>query len=192
MSNSDIIAKREGLILELLDTIPTENCHREGLKETPTRVAKMYDEIFGGYEQDPEKILSKNFATDNKEMVIVKDIDYYSQCEHHMVPFFGKVHIGYIPNGKVVGLSKLARLVEVYARRLQIQEQMTFQIADALEKYIKPQGLAVVVTGTHLCMCMRGIKKANSVTITNALRGNFLNDPAVRSEFFSSIHNTLK
>ena len=120
-------------------------------------------------------------------MVIVKDIDYYSHCEHHMVPFFGKVHIGYIPEGRVVGLSKLARLVEVYARRLQIQEQLTFQIADAIEKVLKPKGVIVVVDGVHMCMVMRGIKKANAVTVTSAVRGGFKEDSKARSEFLELI-----
>lgn len=179
--------KREELIKGLLGTIPGENADRDGLQETPKRVAKMYKEIFAGYDQDPKEVLSKNFETDNDEMVIVKDIDYYSQCEHHMVPFFGKVHIGYIPNGKVLGLSKFARLVEIYARRLQIQEQMTFQIADAIEKHLKPLGVIVVVEGQHLCMAMRGIKKINSTTTTSAVRGKFKTDDIVRSEFLNLI-----
>lgn len=188
--DADIKAQRERAIQELLGTIPGEDLHRDGLLGTPDRVARMYEEIFSGYEKDPEEVLSKTFDTDNEEMVIVKDIDYFSHCEHHMVPFFGKVHIGYIPNGKVVGLSKLARLVEIYARRLQIQEQMTFQIADAIESILKPKGVAVVVTGQHLCMVMRGIKKLNSTTTTSAMRGVFMNEAQTRNEFLNLILNS--
>jgi GTP cyclohydrolase I len=180
-------SNREELIKQLLDTIPNEDSSREGLLKTPERVSRMYDEIFSGYEAREEELFKSVFFSDNEEMVVVRDIDYYSQCEHHMVPFFGKVHIGYIPEGKVLGLSKFARLVEVYARRLQIQEQMTFQIASAIEKHLNPKGLIVVVTGTHLCMCMRGVKKANAVTITSAVRGCFKNDLGVKEEFLKLI-----
>jgi len=176
-------SKRERLILSLLETIKGETWFREGLKETPKRVAKMYDEIFSGYSKKPKDVLGKVFETDNDQMVVVKDIDFYSHCEHHLVPFFGKVHIGYIPNGKVLGLSKFARLVEIYARRLQIQEQMTFQIASAIEKHLKPAGVIVIVEAQHLCMAMRGVQKLNSKTITSSISGSFKENPTAKDEF---------
>lgn len=181
------IQKRKDFVSYLLNTIPGENPGREGLGDTPKRVSKMYEEIFAGYEQKPEEVLGTCFATDNSEMVVVRDIDYYSTCEHHMVPFFGKVHIGYVPNGKVLGLSKFARLVEIFARRLQIQEQMTEQIAAAIEEHLKPHGVIVVVEGQHLCMMMRGVQKLNSTTTTSAVRGNFKTQPETRQEFFNII-----
>ena len=161
-----------------------EDPKRDGLKDTPKRVVKMYGEVFSGYGKNPKDVLGRVFKTDNEELVVIKDIDYYSHCEHHMVPFFGKVHIGYIPEGKVLGLSKFARLVEIFARRLQIQEQMTYQIAEAIEEHLKPKGIIVVVTGQHLCMAMRGVQKLNSTTVTSAVRGLFLDDSEhVKSEF---------
>ena len=153
-----------------------ENPEREGLLDTPKRVAKMYDEIFAGYEQDPESILATTFDESHQELVLVKDIPFYSHCEHHMVPFFGTAHVAYIPNGKVVGISKLARLVECYAKRIQIQERMTSQIADDIEKYLKPRGVAVIIRAEHLCMSMRGVKKPGSNTVTSAMRGVFRED----------------
>jgi len=181
--------EREQLVKQLLATIPREDANRGGLIETPKRVAKMYNEIFEGYEQEDQLdlIFSKVFGTDNDEMVIVKDINYWSHCEHHMVPFFGKVHIGYIPSGKVLGLSKFARLVNVYSRRLQIQEQLTFQIADEIEKRLNPKGLAVVVEGVHMCMVMRGVKSIDSSTITSSMRGIFREKPEARQEFLKLI-----
>ncbi len=179
--------EREGLIRGLLDTIPGEKVTRQGLQDTPKRVAKMYDEIFSGYEKNLDHIFKAVFDTNNDSMVIVSDIDFYSLCEHHMVPFFGKVHIAYIPNGKVLGLSKFARLVEVYARRLQIQEQLTFQIATAIKDYLKPKGVAVVIQAQHLCMAMRGVQKLNSKTTTNTMLGVFLDEPETRSEFLNFI-----
>ncbi len=176
---------RKEAVERLLHTIKGEDVGREGLLDTPSRVARMYDEIFEGYKKKPKDVFKAVFETDNSEMVIVKDIDYYSHCEHHMVPFFGKIHIGYIPNGKVLGLSKFGRLVEIFARRLQIQEQLTFQIADAIEKYLKPLGVIVVVEGVHMCMVMRGVKKANSKTITSAVRGIFGEDDSARNEFLT-------
>lgn len=185
---SDLKEERMKHVKALLATIPKENANRDGLKGTPDRVARMYDEIFSGYDQSPKDVLGAMFDTDNEEMVIVKDIDYYSQCEHHMVPFFGHVHIGYIPDGKVLGLSKFARLVEIYARRLQIQEQMTFQIAEAIQENLKPKGLIVVVTGKHLCMAMRGVKKLNSSTTTSAVRGLFADKMGVKEEFLTLLN----
>lgn len=153
-----------------------EDPDREGLLETPDRVARMCREIYGGLGQTPEQHLAKQFTVEHNELVIVKDITFYSTCEHHLLPFYGKVHIGYIPDGKVVGLSKLARTVEVYARRPQIQEKLTGQIADALMKYLGPQGAMVMVEAEHMCMTMRGIKKPGSKTVTTATRGSFSGD----------------
>ncbi len=179
-------AKLEKLVKDTLVGIG-EDPSREGLLKTPERVARMYSEVFSGYdnaEDRLDKIFSSVFTSDNSEMVVVKDIDYYSHCEHHMVPFFGKVHIGYIPNKKVLGLSKFARLVEVYSRRLQIQEQLTWQIADEISKRLKPKGVIVVVEGAHLCMAMRGVQKINSKTITSAVRGRFSDSATTKQEFF--------
>lgn len=170
----------------LLGTIG-EKTDREGLVDTPNRVAEMYDEIFAGYLMDPKQILTTTFNEENHhEMVIVKDIPFYSHCEHHMVPFFGHAHIAYIPNGSVVGISKLARLTECFAKRLQIQERMTSQIADAIEELLSPMGVMVVIQAEHLCMEMRGVKKPGSNTITSAVRGVFKdNDNVARAEFLS-------
>ncbi|MGN0482286.1 MAG: GTP cyclohydrolase I FolE [Lachnospiraceae bacterium] len=157
------------LLLEGIGEDPT----REGLVETPDRIARMYEELCGGMEQQAEEHLKKTFSVDHDELVLEKDITFYSMCEHHMLPFYGVVHIAYIPNGKVVGLSKLARTVEVYARRLQIQEQMTGQIADALMSCLDPKGVMVLAEAEHMCMTMRGIKKPGSKTVTKATRGIF-------------------
>lgn len=165
-----------------------ENPNREGLMKTPERVAKAYEFLCSGYSQDPKAVLNEAiFNTDNSEMVLVKDIDFYSLCEHHLLPFFGQVHIAYIPNGKVVGLSKLPRLVEVFARRLQIQEQLCEQISTALYETLKPKGVAVTIEAAHMCMQMRGIQKVNSKTITSSLKGIFLSDERTRKEFYSLI-----
>lgn len=161
-----------------------EDITREGLIETPDRIARMYQELYGGMEEDPAVHLKKMFHTDNTEMVMEKDITFYSTCEHHMLPFYGKVHIAYIPDGKVVGLSKLARTVEVFARRLQLQEQLTDQIADALMKHMQPKGVMVLVEAEHLCMTMRGIKKPGSRTVTLSRRGVFEADPSLEDRFF--------
>lgn len=150
-----------------------EDPGREGLLETPDRVARMCEEIFAGLDQVPDEILSKQFNVQDSELVLLKDITFYSVCEHHLLPFYGKVHIAYKPSGKVAGLSKLARLVEVYARRPQIQEKLTGQIADALADHLNPQGVMVVIEAEHTCMTMRGIKKPGSKTITTACRGCF-------------------
>lgn len=164
-----------------------ENPERPGLVDTPNRVARMYEELLAGYEEDVQKHLMKTFPAQNSEIVIEKDIQFYSLCEHHLLPFFGKVHIAYIPNDKVVGISKLARTVEVYARRLQIQEQMTTQIADALEKNLSTKGVMVMVEAEHMCMTMRGVKKSGSKTITVAIRGCFLSDPTLKETFMNLI-----
>ena len=150
-----------------------EDVNREGLIDTPDRIARMYEEIYGGMEEDASEHLKKRFHVDNDAMVLEKDITFYSTCEHHLLPFYGKAHIAYIPDGKVVGLSKLARTVEVFARRLQLQEQLTGQIADALMEYMQPKGAIVMIEAEHMCMTMRGIKKPGSRTVTFAARGVF-------------------
>lgn len=166
-----------------------EDVDREGLLETPARVTRMYEEIFGGYHVDPRDVLGVTFDEQHEELVIVKDIVYYSQCEHHMAPFFGKAHIGYIPSGKIAGLSKLARLVEAITRRLQVQERITSQVADVLDEVLQPHGVMVVVEGEHLCMCARGIKKPGSMTVTSAVRGQFRQSSSLRAEFLSLLRN---
>ena len=173
--------KVEQAIRLLLEGIG-EDPDREGLAETPDRIARMYEEIYGGMDEDAGKHLSKTFTVDSHEMVIEKDITFYSTCEHHLLPFYGKAHIAYIPDGKVVGLSKLARTVEVFARRLQLQEQLTGQIADALMEHMQPEGAIVMIEAEHMCMTMRGIKKPGSKTITTTLRGPFESDTALQNK----------
>ncbi|MBC8080227.1 MAG: GTP cyclohydrolase I FolE [Gorillibacterium sp.] len=182
-NNRDKIEEHVREILKLIGEDPD----REGLRDTPARVTRMYEEIFGGYEQDYKEILGVTFDERHEELVIVKDIVYYSQCEHHMAPFYGKVHIGYIPSGKVAGLSKFARLVDAVTRRLQVQERVTSEIADIIMEVLKPHGAMVVVEGEHLCMCSRGVKKYGSKTITSGVRGIFSKDVALRTEFMSLI-----
>ncbi len=164
-----------------------EDVNREGLKETPDRIARMYEEIYGGMDESAKEHLSKVFSVEHNEMVLEKDIVFYSTCEHHLMPFYGKAHVAYIPNGKVVGLSKLARTVEVYARRPQIQEQMTGQIADALMEYLAPQGVMVMVEAEHMCMTMRGIKKPGSKTVSIATRGSFEENELLQNRFFQMV-----
>ncbi len=172
-------------VLELLGEDPK----REGLLKTPTRVAKALKFLTEGYDQDPQEILNQAlFTTSNDEMVLVRDIEFYSMCEHHMLPIIGRAHVAYIPDGKVVGLSKIPRIVNVYARRLQIQEQMTEQIADAILSTIKPKGVAVVIHARHMCMEMRGVQKINSTTVSSALRGLFKSDERTRNEFYNLIN----
>jgi len=167
-----------------------EDPEREGLQDTPARVRKAYEYIYGGYKEDPQEILSKAlFTSSNEEMVLLKDIEFYSTCEHHLLPIIGRVHVAYIPDGKVVGLSKIPRVVNVFARRMQIQEQLTEQIADAIMEAIEPKGVAVVVTARHMCMEMRGVEKINATTTTSALRGLFKKNEKTRSEFFSLINS---
>jgi len=169
-----------------------EDPSRQGLLKTPERVAKAYTYITQGYEQDARKILrSAMFDEDYSEMVLVKDIELYSLCEHHMLPFFGKAHIAYIPNGKIVGLSKLPRIVDVFARRLQVQERLTIEIRDAIQETLDPVGVAVVIEAQHLCMQMRGVSKQNSVTTTSAFSGAFMDDIKTRKEFISLIGSKL-
>ncbi|MFF2480177.1 GTP cyclohydrolase I FolE [Paenibacillus sp. NPDC058071] len=187
--NSAVSRNREQIeyhVKEILKLVG-EDVEREGLLETPARVTRMYEEIFAGYEVEPREVLGVSFDEQHEELVIVKDIVYYSQCEHHMAPFFGKVHIGYLPSGKIAGLSKFARLVEAITRRLQVQERITTQIANVLEEELSPQGIMVVVEGEHLCMCSRGVKKPGSKTVTSAVRGEFRSNPALRSEFLALI-----
>ncbi|MBR4027773.1 MAG: GTP cyclohydrolase I FolE [Lachnospiraceae bacterium] len=162
-----------------------EDVNREGLVETPDRIARMYEEIFAGLEQDAKKPLSKTFHADNNEMVIEKDIVFYSTCEHHFMPFYGKAHVAYIPDGKVVGISKLARTVEVFAKRPQIQEQLTAQIADALMEHLKPKGAIVMIEAEHMCMTMRGVKKPGSKTVTFVARGAFEENETLVNRFFT-------
>lgn len=167
-----------------------EDPTREGLIDTPQRVRKAYEFIYGGYKEDPKEILSKAlFTSSNDEMVLIKDIEFYSTCEHHLLPIIGRVHVAYIPDGKVVGLSKIPRVVNVFARRMQIQEQLTEQIADAIMDAISPKGVAVVIAARHMCMEMRGVEKINSTTTSSALRGLFKKDEKTRSEFFSLINS---
>lgn len=162
-----------------------EDATREGLRETPERIARMCTEIFGGYEQDAAVYLEKTFHTDTKNIVLERDIPFYSLCEHHLLPFYGKAHIAYIPNGAVVGLSKLARTVEVFARRAQIQEQMTTQIADAVMANLKPKGVMVMVEAEHMCMTMRGIQKPGTKTSTYVVRGVFEEDVNLQQMFMA-------
>jgi GTP cyclohydrolase I len=167
-----------------------ENPQREGLLDTPSRVRKAYEFIYSGYKENPTEILEKAlFTSSNDEMVLIKDIEFYSTCEHHLLPIIGRVHVAYIPDGKVVGLSKIPRVVNVFARRMQIQEQLTEQIADAIMEAIQPKGVAVVVVARHMCMEMRGVEKINSTTTSSALRGLFKKDQKTRSEFFSLINS---
>ena len=161
-----------------------EDVNREGLLETPDRIARMCEQIYGGLYEDAGVHLSKQFHATNNNIVLEKDITFYSTCEHHLLPFYGKAHIAYIPDGKVVGLSKLARTVEVFARRLQLQEQLTGQIADALMEYMQPKGALVMIEAEHMCMTMRGIKKPGSQTVTLARRGVFETDPSLEERFF--------
>lgn len=169
-----------------------EDPEREGLVKTPERVAKAIQFLTQGYQQNPEEILrSALFEEDYSEMVIVKDIEVYSQCEHHMLPFFGKAHIAYIPNGKIVGLSKIPRIVDAFARRLQVQERLTLQIRDCIQKTLEPQGVAVVLECSHMCMQMRGVEKQNSYTTTSAFTGIFLSNDSTRKEFIQLINSRL-
>jgi GTP cyclohydrolase I len=165
-----------------------ENPERQGLKKTPERVANAYEFLTQGYNQDIEAVLNQAiFEEKYDEMVIVKDIDFYSLCEHHILPFYGKVHIAYIPNKKIVGISKIPRIVEVFSRRLQVQERMTQEICDTLEEYLTPRGVAVVCEGYHMCMMMRGVQKQNSITTTSAMHGIFKEDSRTRTEFLNLI-----
>lgn len=166
-----------------------EDPEREGLEKTPHRVAKSYDELLAGYEMDPETVVNGAlFDVEYDEMIVVKDIEFFSMCEHHMLPFFGKVHVAYIPGEKVIGLSKIPRIVEMFARRLQVQERMTTQIAELVEEILNPQGVAVVVEGSHMCSVMRGVKKEHAKMITSKMLGCFRKSDKTRNEFLQHVH----
>lgn len=164
-----------------------EDVTREGLLETPDRIAKMCGQIYGGLFEDPAEHLKKQFHADSNNMVLEKDITFYSVCEHHLLPFYGKAHVAYIPDGHVAGLSKLARTVEVFARRPQIQENMTAQIADALEKYLSPKGVMVMIEAEHMCMTMRGVQKPGTKTVTSIVRGVFASDLSLQQTFLQMV-----
>ena len=170
-----------------------EDPSREGLLKTPERAARAMQFLMQGYDQDPEEILrSALFTEDYSQMVIVKDIELYSMCEHHILPFFGKAHIAYVPNGQIVGLSKIPRLVDAFARRLQVQERLTNQIRDCLDKVLQPKGVAIVIEAQHMCMQMRGVQKQNSITTTSAFTGEFMEEERTRQEFIHLISTKLK
>lgn len=185
-------AMRQYHVVELLKSLG-EDVSREGLIDTPRRVAKMYEEIFEGYKQNPADILSTVFVGEGEqELVLVRDIPFYSHCEHHMVPFFGVAHIAYIPDKKLVGISKLARLVDCFSKRLQIQERLTKQISETLVAHLEPKGVAVVVTAEHMCMTMRGVQKPGTKTTTSSMRGVFLKEPDARAEVLALMFNQPK
>ncbi len=169
-----------------------EDIEREGLKKTPERVARMYAELLGGMHEDPKKHLRSVFTENYDEIVLLRDIPFYSICEHHLMPFIGSAHVAYLPSGTVLGVSKLARIVDCFARRLQTQERLTYQIADFIMSSLKPKGVAVVLEASHSCMTIRGIKKPGSEMVTSALRGIFRRDPKSRSEVLSLMHNGNK
>ena len=178
--------KLEKLYQEIL-TLMGEDTSREGLKETPKRIAKSFDKIFGGYDKNPKDLVTVFDGENYDEMIICKDIDFYSTCEHHMQPFFGKIAIGYIPNSKIIGLSKLPRIVEVFSRRLQNQERLTMQIAETLYELIDPKGVGVVIEGKHLCMMARGVEKQNAIMQTSSMTGIFRKEKKTREEFLNLI-----
>ncbi len=181
----------ESLVREILLHVG-EDPEREGLVRTPHRVARAYEYLTQGYSMDVESVLNGAiFEERYDEMVVVKDIDFFSMCEHHMLPFFGRAHVAYVPNGKIVGLSKLPRIVDVFARRLQVQERMTQQIAETIQKYLRPQGVAVVTEASHMCMMMRGVEKQNSVTTASAMLGVFKHQSDTRNEFMNLIGSRL-
>lgn len=182
-------ARVEQLVRDLLVAVG-EDPERDGLQQTPRRIAAMYQELFAGLDEDPGRHLTVTFAAEHDEMVMVRDIPFASLCEHHMIPFMGRAHVAYIPaeDGRITGLSKLARLVDGYARRLQVQERMTTQIADTIERVLGPKGVLVVVEAEHLCMAMRGVQKPGTLTITSAVRGLFRTDGATRAEAMQFVH----
>lgn len=179
--------EKEKLVKEMLEQYG-EDTEREGLVDTPRRVREMLENtLLCGYDQNPEEYLEVTFDSDSNEMVVVENIDFYSMCEHHMLPFYGKAHIGYIPSDRVVGISKLPRTVDAYARRLQQQERLTTQVADAINKYLKPEGVIVYLEGIHMCMRMRGVKKQNATMKTSAVRGKFRNDRELEQKFLTMV-----
>ena len=181
------IPRIEAAVREILIAIG-ENPDREGLLETPARVARMYAEVFSGLHTDPTALLQKTFTQKHDEMVLVKEIEFSSCCEHHLVPFLGKAHIGYLPSGKVIGLSKLARVVDAVARRPQVQERMTEQIADLIMNELQPRGVGVILEASHMCMTIRGVKKPGAKTITSAMRGLFKSNPMTRNELMALVY----
>lgn len=187
MTKTQISSEIEELVSRLL-TLLGEDISRDGLRETPKRVEQALRFLTKGYRQDMGDVLNGAiFSVDSSEMVIVRDIDFFSQCEHHMLPFFGKCHVAYLPNGRVIGLSKIPRLVELFSRRFQVQERLTMEIASAVEEGIGAAGVGVVVEAQHLCMMMRGVEKQNALAVTSAMRGTFKNDPKTRMEFLDLI-----
>jgi GTP cyclohydrolase IA len=183
-------AKIETAALDLINAI-NEDPNRQGLEGTPRRIADMYEELFSGIDMDAKNVLSVGFEEGHREMVILKDIPFYSMCEHHLLPFYGVAHVGYIPNdeGRVVGISKIARVVDIFAHRLQLQERMTTQIADAILEALEPDGVAVIIEAKHLCMMMRGIKKPGTNVVTSATRGTFRSRSVTRGEFLSLVQS---
>ena len=189
MSNIEEPSIRD-LVLRLLEGIG-EDVRRPGLAKTPERVEKALRWLTKGYRQSVADVVGNGvFEEPHDGMILVRDIEVYSMCEHHMLPFFGKAHVGYLPNGRIIGLSKIPRIVEIYARRLQVQERLTDQVADALMDVLAPNGVGVVIEAAHLCMMMRGVEKQNSTTVTSALRGNFKEDPRTRAEFLRLVHGS--
>lgn len=181
----------ERAVREILAAVG-EDPDREGLLETPSRVARMYAEVFAGLREDPAALLRKTFTQKYDEMVLVKDITFESVCEHHLLPFIGRGHVAYLPNGKIVGLSKLARVLEVVSRRPQVQERITETVADLIEQELQPKGVAVVLEAEHFCMCMRGVRKPGSLTVTSAMRGSFKANYSTRMELMSLIYGERK
>ena len=179
--------KIEKAVREILLAVG-EDIERDGLKKTPERVARMYGELLGGMQEKPEKYLRSVFTENYEELVLLREIPFYSICEHHLMPFIGHAHVAYLPSKKILGISKLARIVDCFARRLQSQERLTYQIADFIMNKLKPQGVAVVLEASHSCMTIRGIKKPGSVMVTSALRGIFKRDPKSRNEIMSLMH----
>jgi GTP cyclohydrolase I len=189
--NDELTKKLSGHYKDVLDLIG-EDVNREGLQKTPERMAKAMQFLVQGYDQHPDEIMnSAIFHEEYSEMVIVKDIEVYSMCEHHMLPFFGKAHVAYIPNGKIVGLSKVPRIVDAYSRRLQVQERLTIEIRDCIQRTLEPKGVAVVIEASHMCMQMRGVQKQNSVTTSSAFTGLFLKNDSTRKEFINLIQAKL-
>ena len=184
-------ARIEKAVREILSAVG-EDLNREGLKDTPARVARMYGELLAGMRDDPNTHISRVFNENYDEIVLLRDIPFYSICEHHLMPFIGSAHVAYLPSGKILGVSKLARIVDCFARRLQTQERLTYQIADCLMSNLKPLGVAVVLEAAHSCMTIRGIKKPGSVMVTSAVRGLFRKDPRSRNEIMSLIHSQSK
>jgi len=193
MENKDIVTDKLEEHFRAILKLIGEDPNREGLLKTPSRIAKALQFTMNGYEQEPEAILrSAIFKEEYKQMVVVKDIEIYSMCEHHMLPFYGKAHVAYIPNGKITGLSKIARVVDCFARRLQVQERLTVQIRDCIQNALEPMGVAVVIEAAHMCMQMRGVQKQNSVTTTSAFTGIFLSQQKTREEFMQIISHDLR